>query len=352
LVSPHYGQTALVIRTSLIGDGEASKWDEYVVPRASGVTDLYAWRRVVREAYGIRSHFLAATDGDRIVGALGLYEIKHRIFGNYLTTAVFGNDGGLHFDTTEARDLLTNEARKLADDLDAKYLVIRSRGLELDGFRISRDYLTAIVDLDAGADALWRRLPAKTRNQIRRGMKEGFTIETGAPQLGAFFDVFHEHMRDLGSPAHSLKYYEKIVEHLGDRADFLVVRDGSKVVAGAMLCSVNNTAMNLHTVSLREFNQRCPNYFLYWRMMESSSQSGLQWFDMGRSRAGSPQLRFKSNWNPKEVTLTYNYFLRKMTDLPDIDPRNPKYRLQIALWQKLPLRVTKALGPRLIPGLA
>jgi hypothetical protein len=87
-------------------------------------------------------------------------------------------------------------------------------------------------------------------------------------------------------------------------------------------------------------------------MMETSAVTGRKWFDMGRSRAESPQLRFKSNWNPQEITLTYNYFLRKVKDLPDIDPRNPKYRIQIAAWQKMPLFVTKSIGPRLIPGLA
>jgi FemAB-related protein (PEP-CTERM system-associated) len=291
-------------------------------------------------------------EGDRIVGTLGLFEIKHPIFGHYLTTAVFGNDGGIHFDTWAARDSLAAEARKLADDLNVAYLVIRTRNLDLDGFRVDRNYCTALMDLESGADELWKQLPAKTRNQVRRGMKEGFTLETGHDQLGAFYDVFHQHMRDLGSPAHSRKYYEAIVEQLGDRAEFLVVRDSTKLVAGALLFRVNGTAMNYHTVSLREYNRRCPNYLLYWKMIESSATLGSRWFDMGRSRVDSPQLQFKANWNPTEIGLHYNFFLRKLKDIPDLDPRNARYRVGIALWQKMPLLVTKAVGPRLITGLA
>ena len=34
-----------------------------------------------------------------------------------------------------------------------------------------------------------------------------------------------------------------------------------------------------------------------------------------------------------------------------VDPRNPRYRLPIALWKGLPLALTKAVGPRLIAGL-
>lgn len=341
------------MRISQIGEGEdAKRWDEYVLPRTGAITDLFAWRRVLQDAYGLRSHFLAATEDQAIVGTLGLFEIKHPIFGHYLTTAAFGNDGGFHFDNQEARDLLVAEAEKLAKDLDVAYLVIRSRDLELERFRVDRHYRSAIIDLQDGADALWKQLPAKTRNQVRRGQKENFSIETGPDQLGAFYDVFHQHMRDLGSPAHSHKYYECIVEQLGDSAEFLVVRDGAELVAGALLCRANDTAMNLHTVSLREFNRRCPNYLLYWTMIESSAARGCKWFDMGRSRVDSPQLAFKSNWNPREITLHYNYFLRKLKEVPDLDPRNVKFRMQIALWQKMPLFVTKAVGPRLITGLA
>jgi hypothetical protein len=52
------------------------------------------------------------------------------------------------------------------------------------------------------------------------------------------------------------------------------------------------------------------------------------------------------------LTLRYHYFLVKLKDVPYLDPRNPKYRIAIALWQKMPLALTKRLGPRLISGVA
>lgn len=340
------------MRVVHIGEGEdATRWDAYVGPRTAVAIDLFAWRLVVRDAYGLRSHFLAATEGAHIVGTLGLFEIEHPLFGHYLTTAVFGNDGGFHFDDFRARDALVASARTLADRLNVSYLVIRTRGYALDGFHVDSDYRAAVLDLEGGAEAVFARLPVKTRNQVRRGMKEGFSLETGHGQLGSFFDVFHEHMRDLGSPAHSRRFYESIVEHLGERADFLVVRGGKELVAGALLFWTNGTAMNLHTVALRRFNRRCPNYLLYWRMIEASAARGCRWFDMGRSKADGSNLRFKSNWKPQEATLHYNYVLRTLNDVPHLDPRNPKYRAAIAVWRKLPLVVTKTIGPRLISGL-
>ena len=338
---------------SLNEDSDDTRWDAYVRPRTATVTDLAGWRRVVQETYPLRSHFLAATEEDRIIGLLGLFEVKHLIFGHYLTTAPFGNDGGFHFDTREARDLLLQAAKRLTDELDVDYLLIRTRGLDLDGFTLDTRYRTAVIDLAGGVDSVWNdTVDSTTRNQIRRGEKEGFRVEIGLDKMRSFYEVLHAHMRDLGSPAHRLSFYRSIVKHLGPDAQFFVVWDHQELVAGALLFKINDTAMNLHTVSLHKYNRRCPNYLLYWKMIESSCADGCRNFDMGRSLDGSSVLKFKANWGPQIIPLSYNYYLRKRADLPYVDPCNPKYRIPIAVWRRLPLVVTRSLGPHLISGLA
>lgn len=337
----------------LDGDEEGARWDAWVAPRTQTVTDLFAWRVVVREAYGLGSDFLVAVDDEgRTRGALALYEVRHPLFGHYLATAAFANDGGLHHDDAHARDLLLAEAKRICNERRASHLVIRTRAEDLPGFTPDHRYHTAVVDLRGGADALWKRLPAKTRNQVRRGRKEGFDVRAGPAEIEPFHRVFHAHMRELGSPAHALRYYELIARYLGEHARFLVVRDGDTVVGGALLTTINNTAANLHTVALREYNRRCPNYLLYWDMLEASCKAGCTRFDMGRSVEGAGNLGFKENWNPEVSALSYNYHLRTLKQVPFIDPRNPRYRLAIEVWRRLPLRLTRALGPRLISGLA
>jgi FemAB-related protein (PEP-CTERM system-associated) len=341
------------MRVEYLGaDGDASRWDGFVEPRASAVTDLFAWRHVVRETYGIASHFLIATDGTDVHGALGLYEVRHPMFGHYLSTAVFGTDGGLHATSAPAHEALIAEAKALAARLRVAYLAIRTRDAALPGFDTDTRYRTAIIALEGSADAAFKALPVKTRNQVRRGLKEGFTISAGHDQRAAFVDVFHRHMRDLGSPAHSPRYYDAIERYVGDRAEFLVVRDGATLVGGALVFRVNGTVTNHHTVTLRQFNRRCPNYLLYWHMLESGYQRGCRAFDMGRSEADSTQLKFKENWSPRVVPLFYNYHLVRAHQRPQLNPRNPKFRAAVAVWQRLPVAVTRVIGPRLISGLA
>ena len=329
------------------------RWDEYVESRTSTVTDLSGWRHVVMESYGIRSYFLAVEDNDALIGTLGLFEINHPLFGHYLTTAIFSTEGGLHYDSDIAYEMLIKEAKCLADELQVDYLLIRSQALQIESLEQDQHYRTAVLDLQDGSDVLWKEtIRGKTRNQIRRGIKEGFTICAGHDQLPGFYRVFHTHMRDLGSPAHSKVFYKNIIRFLGERARFIVVREGENLVGGALLFEINGTAMNYHTVSLMKYNRRCPNYFLYWDMIKGACERGNTRFDMGRSEAESSNLKFKQNWGTKIVALNYNYYLRNVTDIPYVDPRNPRYQLPIAIWKKLPLPVTGILGPWLIRGLA
>lgn len=341
-----------VVRLETLTMADAARWDAWVKPRARTVTDLSAWWRVVRETYGVVPHIRFAVADGVIKGALSLFEIKHPLLGHYLTTAPYANEGGLYFDDDKARDALLADAKKLADDLNVSYLCVRTSGAELPGFVVERRYHTAVVDLSGGSEALWKRLPAKTRNQVRRGQKEGFTLTSGPQEVEPFWRVFQAHMKELGSPAHGLRYYRAIAEQLAEHARFIVVRDQQTVVAGALLFQINDTAANIHTVALREYNKRCPNYLLYWHMLESACTEGRTRFDMGRSVEGGGNLHFKENWGPAVAPLGYNYHLRTLREVPFADPRNPRYRLPIEVWRRLPLALTQRLGPKLIGGLA
>jgi len=332
---------------------QEKRWNEYVEPRASSVTELFAWRRIVDEVYRMASHFIAVEESGLIIGTLGLFEVKHPLFGHYLTTAAFSNDGGFYSENTLASNLLISEAKRLADDLNVDYLLIRTRGIDLEGFAIDRRYRTAVLNLSDGVDAVWeKKIKGKARNHVRRGLKEGFTIHSGHDQMKDFCRVLHTHMRDLGSPVHGQRFYDSIIKHIGDQAQFFVVRDGRSLAAGALLFELNGTAMNYHTVALQQYNRRCPNYLIYWDMIKNSCVRGNTKFDMGRSEADGPNIRFKKNWGTQSMELNYNYYLRELDEIPYVNPRNPRYSLPVAAWKKLPLFVTRAIGPLLIRGLA
>jgi len=95
-------------------------------------------------------------------------------------------------------------------------------------------------------------------------------------------------------------------------------------------------------------NHANPNNFMYYDLMRSAGQEGLRGFDFGRSKKGSGSYAFKSRWGMTERELPYEVLLVKRTSLPNFSPTNPKFELALKVWRRLPLAVTRFLGPRLI----
>ena len=81
-----------------------------------------------------------------------------------------------------------------------------------------------------------------------------------------------------------------------------------------------------------------------WRRRHSCGR-GLRVFDYGRSKQGTGSYSFKKNWGFDPRPLFYEYYLVKARQMPDISPMNPKYRLFIDAWKRLPLPVTRVIGP-------
>jgi len=87
------------------------------------------------------------------------------------------------------------------------------------------------------------------------------------------------------------------------------------------------------------------NDFMYWAVMEKACQAGVEIFDYGRSMIGGGAYRFKKHWGFEPVPLAYEYFLVEDDEMPSLNPANPKYKLLIEAWKRLPLGVASFLGP-------
>ena len=118
-----------------------------------------------------------------------------------------------------------------------------------------------------------------------------------------------------------------------------------------MMFHINDVAMNLQTVTLDAYRRLCANYLLYWRMIETATRYRCRKFDMGRSLVDGRVFRFKKNWSPQIAPLHYNFYLRKRQAIPFMDPNNPRFNLAINIWKRLPLALTKRLGPKIVRGL-
>jgi hypothetical protein len=87
---------------------------------------------------------------------------------------------------------------------------------------------------------------------------------------------------------------------------------------------------------------------MYFDLMRWAGANGLRVFDFGRSKKDSGSYAFKSHWGMRERALPYEILLIERKELPNFSPANPKYDMAIRLWRRLPLPLTRMLGPFLI----
>ncbi len=91
---------------------------------------------------------------------------------------------------------------------------------------------------------------------------------------------------------------------------------------------------------------------MYWEVMRRAARErGAALFDFGRSKIDTGAFKYKTNWGFAPERLNYCYRLAEGARIPENNPNNPKYRLFIALWKRLPVPVANVLGPPLVKGL-
>ena len=86
---------------------------------------------------------------------------------------------------------------------------------------------------------------------------------------------------------------------------------------------------------------------MYFALMRHARERGCARFDFGRSKLGGGAYAFKKNWGFAPEPLTYA--LRGAAR--DVNPASPRYRLQSAVWRRLPLALANRIGPPIARGL-
>jgi FemAB-related protein (PEP-CTERM system-associated) len=170
----------------------------------------------------------------------------------------------------------------------------------------------------------------------------------GEDLLDGFYDVFSANMRDLGTPVYPKRFFRNILRQFPSRTWIVSVYSGHTVVASGLIVAFRDRIEIPWASSLRRFNRFSPNMLLYWTCLEFACTQGYRLFDFGRSTPNESTYRFKEQWGAKPHPLYWYYWLPDGRPIPQVNPRNPKYRSAIAVWQHLPVSLTRLIGPAIV----
>jgi len=338
------------VKIVLLDSKDPKKWDEVIIYSQEGTFGhLSGWTKVY-ELYGYKPYNIAAVDGsDTIKGVLRFF-LTRDIFGKkFLISNPFISYGGICAYDNETKNALISKAKEIALENRVQYFEVRQLAHASNALPAKKDFVTLLLRLEKCEEFIWKNsLETAVRNQIRKAIKLGLTVNFGTEYFDDFYRVLSINHRDFGTPLHKRAFFKKVLDEFNERAGIIVVKHQGKVIAGMLYIHYKNVFSEPWASSLREYNKLCPNNLLYWEAIKYACKHGFEYFDFGRSTIGSGTFNFKKQWGADPVQLHYQYFLNKANKIPVHNVHDNKYQLAINVWKKMPMIIANIIGPRLV----
>lgn len=338
-------------------EADAPAWNAFVAASPTGTFfHRAAWADVITRAFRHTPHYAVAERDGAITGILPLVHVKTMLFGNRLISNPFCVYGGPISTDAETTTALQVHAAGLMQKTGAavtefRFLHPLPEGWLPTGEWLSRSdlYVTFRKAITGDDDANLKAIPRKQRAMVRKGIERGLTSHV-SKDVDGLHAIYAESVRNLGTPVFSRQYFRILAEAFGKHMDVVTIQDAGVPVSAVMNFYDRDEVLPYYGGGTAAARHSYANDFMYWEVMRRAAAQGARLFDFGRSKAGTGAFSFKKNWGFTPEPLHYHYRLSPGARIPDHNPLNPKYRLFIAAWKKLPVPVANLIGPHIVRG--
>ncbi len=315
-----------------------------------------AWLEAIAKGTGNRALALVEERYGGICAYLPLNEVHSPIFGRLLVSTGFAVGGGLLAAEDADIGAIFAAVEELARRRSCPTIELRGGALPEAGdqWTLKSDaHCGFVAELAADDEAQLKWITRRQRAEVRKGLAIDFAIETGCSDRdrAAHYAIFAESVRNLGTPVFPRSLFDAVLDAFGEDADILTVRHEGKPVASALSLYHRGAVMPFWGGGTWEARRLRANDRMHYELMLHARRRGSSHFDFGRSKTGSGAYHFKKNWGFRPEPLTYATWTASGAEPRDADPTSARHRLQIAIWQRLPLAMANRLGPLIARGL-
>ncbi len=338
--------------------GSAPAWDAFVDATPTGTFfHRAAWADVFLRAFGHTPHYVMAERDGAVTGVLPLVHVKTRLFGNSLMSCPFCVYGGPLAADAESAAALDAHAAAIMQRVGARVTEFRFLHALPDGWLSEAEwpsrsdlYVTFRKPITGADDANLKAIPRKQRAMVRKGIDRGL-VSTVSDDVDGLHAIYAESVRNLGTPVFSRRYFRILAEAFRGRMNVVTVLHEGVPVSAVLNFYDRDEVLPYYGGGTAAARELAGNDFMYWEVMRRAAARGCRLFDFGRSKAGTGAFSFKKNWGFTPEPLHYRYRLQPGATIPDHNPLNPKYRLFIAAWKRLPVPVANLIGPHIVRGI-
>ena len=328
------------------------EWQSFVDTRKhSTIYHDPRWQSIVENYFKHDYHTVSCRDRQgNLIGTLPLVHVKSRLFGSFTISMPYFNYGGPLAEHPQIEEALLNHAAELSKTIGCEHMEIRETKARGHWASTQRK-VSMILPLPGSDELLDKQLGSKLRAQVKKAESNDLTVEFGSHELlDNFYTVFARNMRDLGTPVYGKKLFAEILSKFPDSAFISVVKQHGNPLAAGFLLGYNDKLEIPWASSIRSKNHLGANMFMYRNILREAIDRKYEYFDFGRSTIDASTHRFKKQWGAVEHQLHWHYWTRN-GETPSLNPDNPKFKLAIMVWQRLPVFITKIIGPPLARNL-
>jgi len=344
----------VVLKIKSFASVDVSRWDTFVNSQPSAsICHTSGWQCVVEQTWEHRQQSLIAERDGKICGVLPLFEVRSW-FGSMLVSTPNGVYGGAVAEDTASHQALIEAAKSLAVELQVDYLELRDAqsndsAVAQPEFLEQKLYVSFERPIADNDEELMRSFPSDVRRMIRLGEKQGFTSSLGREELlDEFYELYAASVRRLGTPVFPKNLFAEFLREFPRNSDILLIRHQRRAAAAVMSFYFRDAVMPYYSGSNPDFYYAGINNFMYRELMRLSAARGFKRFDFGRSKLGTGACEFKRGWRMTERNLPYKFFLVRARQRPNLNPTNPKFNLMVETWKRMPLWLTKLIGPKIV----
>lgn len=340
----------------IILDEEEQKWQAFLEKTPHLVFHTPQYKRFFDAAFRSKILYLAAEEKNEIRALFPVVWIKHPLFSTKLVSTAFLEYGGPCGEAAHVSEIISFLEKEYSTS--CKYLEVRqgAEGYEhVLGKKMqrSREYNRFVLEL-SGVEDIWKSLQREKRRAVRKAQKTGVVVrEAASAELSSIYDLYSRNMRAFGSPPFPRSYFASFFEHLVPKQMGKVF--GAYVkgqLASFLLGFLYQERIHIViSVSHPEYLTYRTNDATHWHFIKYGIDHGFEFFDFGRVRQDSGQFEYKRKWGAALFDLDHFYLLWRTKTIPQVDPENPKYKLYTRLWRRLPISLTRSVGPWLREGL-
>ncbi|MEH6756862.1 MAG: FemAB family XrtA/PEP-CTERM system-associated protein [Parasphingorhabdus sp.] len=335
---------------------ELARIEKFVTGHAEGTAfHRPAWILSVSKACGHEWRYMLAEDADgELQAILPLNLIHSALFGRALVSSGFAVGGGILSLSDHATQILADAVWSFAETHSFPTVELRGGPTPCDDWQNKEGvYAGFVTDLADNDENQLLAIPRKQRAEVRKGLKNELVVRIGgdAEDRADHYRVYAESVRNLGTPVFPKALFDEFLDGFGADADILTVLSDGKPVASVLSLYHDGAVLPYWGGGSFEARRLRANDVMYYALMNHARERGCSRFDFGRSKVGTGAYSFKKNWGFEPNPLSYAIRTADGKEARDVNPMSPKYRMQVALWQKLPLSLANRLGPIIAKGL-